>query len=246
MAIPVNFDPKQGIYMVKISMGSPHQVDKSREIDSYKREITYKKSKEVRKEIGAIRQRVNERRAFSCAPFFGAYFTNQIGKDQLITICQTEDRAMKEIDPALHVTAQFIKQNFADNENISAFDQMLGAIRSNILRVVLDRIMVEINREKDHVTPKTRKALISMCEKARAGLNITQDPSIDADIQNMIDRINADEIRELRDEILIILDDTKDRAASLEIVGDIKIQKEPAKIQPKNLLPDNKITLDLL
>lgn len=245
MAIPVNFDPKQGIYMVKISMGSPFRVDESREIDSYTRETKYKDSKEVRKDIGAIRQRVNERRAFSCAPFFGAYFTNQIGKDQLIEICQTEDRAMKAIDPALHVTAQFIKQNFADNENISAFDQLLGAIRSNIHETVLSRIEIEIGREKDHLTPKAKKALIAMCERTK-GLNITKDPAINAEIESMKNRINANEIRELRDEILIIMDDTKDRAASLEIVGDIKIHKEPAKIQPKNLLPDNKITLDLL
>jgi hypothetical protein len=84
MAMPVNFDPKQSIYHVIISMGSPFQVNSSKDIDEYKRELNYKRPKETRRKIGAIRQQVNARRAFSCVPFFGAFFTNALDRKSVL------------------------------------------------------------------------------------------------------------------------------------------------------------------
>ena len=199
-------------------MGSQYQVTASKDLDEYRRELTYKRNKETRQKIGAIRQSVNTRRAAGCMPFFGAYITNELGMDQLIDVCTKADREMKEIDPALHCTPVFMKIDTpALMGNKSLFDELLGSMRTQIHAVVLNRIKTVIERsESTTLTEKTKSALIRMLDKTQ-DLNIVNDPTITADIEKMRARINANELRELRDEILIVLDETKDRATSLEI-----------------------------
>jgi hypothetical protein len=236
MAMPDLKNPHQKIYLVRIKMSSQNQVSGSKRIDPFTRELKYKNHEDIRKDIAAIRQSVHIRREFSSTPFYGVYFTNEVGMQQLTDVCQKADREMKEIDPSLHVTASFIKQNFSDSENISAFDELIGAIRGNILNTVMERIKVEIDKNKDHLTEKTRAALCTMLDQCKP-LNLTGDPAIDAEIEQMRARINANQLRELRDDILVITDSLRDRGSSLELVDDIKTNK-PAPA-PKPILPDN-------
>jgi hypothetical protein len=249
MAIPVNFDPSQKLYLVRISMGSQFK-GKSRDIDDYTREIKYVHSKEIRREIGAIRQVINSRRAAGCMPFFGAYFTNEIGKQQLIDACKIADREMKEIDPELHATPLFIKIDMPDLAAGSQFDALLSAIRTQVHEVVLNRVKAVIERnEGKALTPKTKTALLSMLEKTRA-LNIVNDPNVNADIDKMKARIDANQLNELKDEILVILDESKDRAQALELVDPIVVHADDEEddqiSRAAKSLPNTGRVLDLL
>jgi hypothetical protein len=252
MAIPTEYDPNQKLYQVRIKMGSQFR---GRGVDQgeYQRLITYEKDKQTRREIGAIRQSVNARRAAGCMPFFGAYITNELGRDQLVDVCTKADREMKEIDPELHCTPVFMKLDTPDlMGNTSLFDELLNSMRTQIHKVVLDRIKSKIEgSESTTLTTKSREALLRMLDKTQ-DLNIVNDPSITADIEKMRARINANELRELRDEILVILDETKDRSAALEIVDNVIDDEEgengaPAQVMPAPAsVPKSARTLDLL
>lgn len=244
MAIPVTFNANEGIYHVHISMGSQFQ-GKGKDIDDFTREIKYKYGKETRQQIGAIRQSVNTRRAAGCTKCFGAYFTNRTGLEQLRDVCAQADREMKAIDPSLHVTMEYIRQHFEDSENITVLDKLLKGIRADIHERVLFRIQEVIARaDNKKLTEKTKKALFSMLDKTKA-LNLTNDPAVNEDIEKMRARIQADQLAELRDEILVILDDTKDRAQALELTEPIKIDESGNTPAPAPVIPQSGRSLDL-
>lgn len=233
MAIPTNLDPNQKLYQVRIRMGSPYRC-KGKDIDDYRRELTFDKSKKTRQEIGAIRQYVNSRRSAGCMPFFGAYITNQLGRDQLVDVCKRADQEMKAIDPSLHVTPVFLKIDTpALMSDRSLFDELLGSMRTQIHQVVLNRIKTVIERsESKTMTNKTKQALIRMLDKTQ-DLNIINDPTITAEINRMRERVQADQLAELRDEILVILNDTADRESSLEIIDPVVLPADADDLQDK-------------
>lgn len=242
MAMPALTNTKEKIYQVFISCGSPYRGS-GVDLDEYVRKFTFDLPKQKRKQIGALRQRLNDMKSWGCSKLYGAYFTNETGKQQIIDLCVQVDREMKEIDPRLYCTVNFVKQDFSDNENLTALDQLLGSIRKEVNGSVLERINQEIEKNKDHLTEKTRLSLHAMVNKI-AALNITGDQTVKEDLDKIRARIDSNQLRELRDEILVILDENKNRGAALEIVDDIKIKKEPEKV----LLPDSgvKRVLDIV
>lgn len=244
MVMPSLTNNKEKIYLVSFSSGSPYRGS-GIDLDEYVRKFTYDLPKDKRRQIGAIRQRINEIKSWGCSRLYGAYFTNETGKQQIIDRCAQADRDMKEIDPRLYCTVNFIKQDFSDNENLTALDQLQQSIRKEVLGSVLERINQEIEKNKDHLTEKTRLSLHAMVNKMGA-LNITRNATIEEDLRNIREKIDANKLRELRDEILIISDENRNRSASLEIVDDIRIKKEPEK--EKVLLPESgtKRVLDIL
>jgi hypothetical protein len=245
MAMPTMFDPNQTLYLTKISMGSQFK-GKSKDIDDYTREIKYEHCKETRREIGAIRQVINSRRSFCSMPFFGAYFTNQLGKDQLIDACKKADLEMKEIDPSLHCTPVFIKIDMPDLASGSQFDALLSTIRIHVHGVALKRIEEHIQKnEGKALTPKSQKSLLLMLTRMD-GLNIISDPGVTADIQKMRDRVMANQINELKEDLLIIMDEARDRGAALEI-PDMSPAVQSEEDQPKKVLlaTGNKPVLDI-
>jgi hypothetical protein len=248
MAIPINYDPSQNLYMLKISQGSQFGGT-GRDLDDFTREIKYKFSKDVRREIGAIRQSINTKRAGSCTRFFGAYFTNEIGKTQLIEACKKADREMKEIDPALHVTPVFIKIDLPDLASGSQFDALLKAIKTQVMEVSLKRVQAYLERNETGVlSPKSKNILISMLEKTRA-LNIVNDAKINADIDSMKARIEASQLKELREEITEYLDQSQDRGTSIEIISDVSAdddEKEDQISRSASILPNSDRELDLV
>lgn len=235
--------------MLRLSMGSQFK-GVSKDLDEYTRQIKYTHSRDIRREIGAIRQSINVRRAACCTKFFGAYFTNDVGKNQLIEICQKADREMKEIDSSLHVTPMFMKIDLPDLASGSQFDALLTAIRSQIMDVVLRRIQSYLDRdESGSLNPKQKTLLSKMIDNVK-GLNIVNDPKINADLEAMRARIMASQIKELRAEILSAMDETKDRGSSIELIPDTPIPSEEEEedqiTRSASLLPNTARDLDLV
>lgn len=248
MAIPVNYDPSQKLYMLTISQGSPYRGS-GKDLDEFKRLTTFIHPKETRRAIQAIRQSINTRRAGSCTKFFGAYFTNEIGKTQLIEACKKADQEMKEIDPALHVTPLFIKIDLPDLASGSQFDALLTAIKTQVMEVSLKRVQAYLERNETGVlSPKSKTILISMLEKTRA-LNIVNDAKINADIDSMKARINASQLKELREEITEYLDQAQDRGTAIELIPEVIAdddEKEDQISRSASILPNSDRELDLI
>ena len=218
---------------MQISMSSGFRgsgIDKT----EYVREFTYDKPKDDRDRTTAIRTRVNTHKSFSCSRLYDAYFTNETGKAQLTEICDRADRDMKQIDPRFHCTVKFLKQDFSDNENLTALDELIKAIRVEVYGSVEEQISIEIEKNKDHMTNKTRIALHTMVNRL-TGLNITGDKTLSEQMDRIHQMIDENKLREIRDEILVLSESTKDRGSALEITSDIKVKSEE-KPEPKRII----------
>jgi hypothetical protein len=232
MAIPVKVDQK--VYLAKVRMASQFK-GKSKDIDDYIRQIRYTKPKKVRNQIGAIRQSVNVTRKNACMNFFGLFLTNEVGKGQIEQACREADTEMKKIDPTLNVQPMMLKIDLPDLAEGNMFDAMIGQIRRQVVDKALTRVqlVIERNSEGGAIPAKTTAALLRMLEQTRA-LNIVNDAGVNAQIEQMKARITANEITLLRDELLAVLDEQKDRFSSLELIEpyDAKSEDEGTKAKP--------------
>jgi hypothetical protein len=234
MAIPTIYDPNMKLFQVKISSTSGFKGT-GKDQGEYQRLITYQKCKKTRQDVSAIRQRINTIRGNGCMPFFGAYLTNELGISQLTQACRKADQDMKALDPEYHCTLRYYEipmMNITGNKTI--FDELLSDMKNEIFGVVLEQITEKIRNtpEGKTMTKKSKDALLNMCDRL-SGLNIVDDPGVKKQIEDVKARINADQLAELRDDILVILDETKNRAGALELVAPIKISEtEPDSAAP--------------
>jgi len=234
MAMPATLDPNTKLYQIKFSGSSAFQIDRSRRIDEYTREQRYKRHEDERKKISAIRQRCNTIREWGSMPFFGAYITNEIGLNQMIEACRKADQEMKAIDPDLFLTLKCIEIPIT---SLTAQKSVVETLLNDIRREVTDQMLKEVEARIDKVqTPRGRKALNTMIDNMK-NLNLTGDPAIDAELEQMRDRINKDQLKELRDELRVVMEETRNRGEALELVDDIRVTKEPAPGTPGPAIP---------
>lgn len=222
--MPTTLDPNTKLFQIKFSGSSAYQLKGSRRIDEYKREQEFTRHEDDRKLISAIRQRVNALRQWGCMPFFGAYITNEIGVSQMIEACKKADQDMKAIDPQLHLTLKCIEIPITSlTGQKSVIDTLLNDIRQEVTNQVLKEIESRIDKIPNN---KSRKALNTLIDNLKQ-LNLTGDPVIDAELEKMRARINADQLRELKEDLRVVLEETRDRSEALELVDDIRISKQP-------------------
>jgi hypothetical protein len=133
--------------------------------------------------------------------------------------------------------------------------KLTGQIRTQILEVVFKKIENTIKKNSDSgiLPDKTKETLRKMLERCRA-VNVIGDEQINAQIDAMKERIGVDaDIKNLRDEILAMLDTTKSRFEGIDMrttptdaepapgevyVQDVSIEDsdnsaEPSEPQPK-------------
>jgi hypothetical protein len=245
MAIPfLSYDPNQEVYQIWIHMGSANKVKGRETIDEFKVIIDHKYPQKVRREIQALRQEINRMTDNSCIKYYSAKFTNGLGLNQLRDACQRIDREMKQIDPTLYCEIKAKKEVFGVKQNMTFYDELTSGLRDQIINTMLKRVETIIERSPEgSLKPKTRDSLIKMFEQMK-GLNIVQSPEVNQEIDQMKQKILSSTIKEIRDDLLEILETNKDRSTALEILDPVKIPSEPQK--PKSEIDHNKVILDIL
>ena len=222
MAVPTE-TLDRSIFVIGIKMGSPNQ-SKGRDIDDFIRELTYKKPKAERLQIGKVRQSINVVVDGTCMKFFGVKITNQAGKETLERECSRADAEMKKIDSTLHVTPVFFEVKVSSMSAGNMFDQMKEQLSVQVHQKVLDRVesAIENSRNPDGsykpMTGKTRTALIAMLDKVKE-INVLGDDNVDGRIEAMKAQITAGSLIPMRDEILALIEDVQG-SENLEISPD--------------------------
>jgi len=236
--MPIAITAEQTIYVVGIKMTSPFQGS-GKDLNEFKREITYKKDKKTRKGIGAIRTQVNMIRHNLCMRFFSVEFTNEKGRETLIRECQKADLDMKKIDPLYHVSPAFIPVQVSALSAGNMFDSMRDQLSVQVHQRILDRVRsaIEQNTRDDgtqkQMTTKTRTALLKMLDQVKE-INILNDPNVTAQIEGMKERIKSGNLIPIRNEILSYLDEVTE-GDNLEITFD-KTDAPRAEI-PREIVP---------
>ncbi len=211
----------QKLYVMQISMSSPFFIRQSEIYESENaKKMYYKFTSENRKKIQAIRQQINVIKDAGCAKFYGLAIANDLSKEQITEALLKADAQMKEIDPTLHADAQFLPLQSEAFTSGTLLDNLTSQIREQIHGVVLRRIekTIEDNENNGMLSAKTKAALLKMLEKCKA-VNVIGDEAINTRIEAMKDQINNDQILTMREEILSLLDDTKGRFASIDMIG---------------------------
>lgn len=228
----------QKLYVMQVSMSSPFFVSRSEKYeDENAKKQWYKYPEQQRKDIQAIRQSINVITDAGCARFYGLKIANEISKQQITEALAKADAEMKAIDPTLHADAQFLPLQSEAFTSGTLLDNLTAQIREQIHGVVLKRIEKTIadNDNAGMLTAKTKAALLKMLEKCRA-VNVIGDEAINQRIDAMKDQINNDQIVVMRNEILALLDETKDRFSSIDMFnikkGDEGEQGAPATASP--------------
>jgi hypothetical protein len=239
MATPINVSEDSTIYYVDITAGSQFK-GKSWDLDEYNRQTEYKHDKKTRKNIGAIRQRINVLKNEVCMKYGKGRrklcFTNYEGMVSLTTACQQADKDMKEIDPTLFCIPEFMEQTFKQLNSQNMFTLMQQQLNEQINKRILDKVEKDIEnatvRDKDgkviKVKPigkRTRDALIKAVEGVKA-INILNDPTVNARIETLLERMRTETLVPMRDELLAYIEDIQG-AENLEITPD-EIPSQPA------------------
>jgi hypothetical protein len=239
MAIPINVSEDRIIYIVEITMGSQFR-GRSWDLDDFNRQMEYKHGKDIRNEIGALRQEINTVVNGTCMKFHKKIkFTNAAGKATLERECANVDRRMKQIDPSLHVTPLFFPQTITQLSDGNMFDLMKKQLNEQINQKVLDRIELVIeNSKRDDgtykpMTNKTRDALLKMIEGVKA-INILDDPTVTARLETLKAQIQTASLIPMRDELLSYIEDIQG-ADNLELTID-----RPVKLTADNDLDEDK------
>ena len=249
MAVPVEATDRS-IFVVAIKMGSPNQ-SKGRDIDEFVRELTYKKPKGVRLQIGNVRQSVNVAIQGTCMKFYGTKITNQAGKETLERECTLADRRMKDIDSSLHVTPVFFEVKVSSMSAGNMFDQMKEQLSVQVHERVLERIkkVLEEHQNPDGtykpVSGKTRTALLTMLDKLME-INVLNDDNVTAQITAMRSHIQSNSLIPLRDEILAYIEEVQGEN-SLELTPDIPApvhDPDEEEFKPRVLSDEENIHLD--
>lgn len=234
-------DPNQQLYVMQPSMSSPFFVSKSETYESENaKKMYYKFTSDDRKKIQAVRQAVNVMVDAGCARFYGLKIANETTKQQLIEALEDADRKMKSISPELHAEAQFLPLKTEAFTSGTLLDNLTAQIREQIHGVVLKRIEAKITEENNGVlSEKSKLALLKMLEKCRA-VNVIGDDGINKRIEDMKQKITDNQIVVLRDEILALLDDTRDRFSSIDMFNIPAGGNE----EPRPLTDDDQAAID--
>jgi len=223
-------NPNQALYIVAMSASSGFFVTKSEKYaDENAKKSWYKYQESERKKIQAVRQSINVVTDACCPQYFGLKIANDVGKEQIQQAVNNADVEMKKIDSVLKAEVDFIKLPGDSFTSGTMLDKLTGQIRSQILEVAIKKIERNITKNADGVLPqKTKERLLSAIDRCRA-INVISDEGINQQLDSFKERINADEILMLRDEILTMLDTTKSRFEGIEMLPSVseKMDTEP-------------------
>ncbi|DAC71797.1 MAG TPA: hypothetical protein DSN98_08510 [Thermoplasmata archaeon] len=236
MVAPTMVKTGEKLFVMQLNMSSPYFLERSEVIDDKTKKLFYKFPSDKRKQIQAIRQSVNVQRDAGSARFYGLYIVNELGKKQLESALTKADHEMKQVDITLKAEGMFMELSSTALSEGNMFDAMVGQIKNQILEVALKRIEDTIKRNEGSAQGlplKTKNALIRMLEKTKM-INVIRDESIDGRIEEMKAKILSEDITSLRDEILDVLNETKDRFSSLPI-EDMVVDTPDVAVQEKDL-----------
>lgn len=210
----------QALYVVGLSLSSGFFVKQSEKFeDENAVKKWYKYQEEERKKIGAVRQSVNVVVDAGCARFFNIKIANDEAKRQIAEAVLKADVEMKKIDITLKAEVEFVPLPIDSFTSGTMLDKLTGQIRTQILEVVIKKIESNIKKNENSgmLPEKTKEALRRMIDRCRA-VNVIGDEGINSQLDNMKERINSDDILNLRDEILAMLDTTKSRFEGIDMI----------------------------
>jgi len=230
MTIPIKVTDDNTVYFVDIHGDSGNKGSISEDLDEYIRRITYTRPLETRKQINAIRQSVNVVVNNTCMKYRRKLkFTNANGMREIQKACEIATDRMREIDPSLSITPEFMEQTFAQLNNQNMFELMKQELSTQVLQKALDKVEGTLKTYKradgtiKPITSKTRTALLGMIEEIQEIGTIIPDETLSARIEAIKDQIIAGTLLPMRDNIISMIEDTTEggRFSNLEITSDM-------------------------
>ena len=210
------------LYVARAKMSSPNFVIDSKELDMdipadqrRRKEITFKFPKGLRKKIQAARVEFSYEWAHYTVRCYGLRICNEAGRELIEKAIAETETKMREIDPSLKAESVFFPLETKGIAKTVLYQQIVGAIQTQICETTLKKVNVIVERGKDKITTRTRNSLLKVMDQLKI-LNIVNDSNVDARIREIRERIETDSVIPLKEHLDEMLKTSTGRFGAIE------------------------------
>jgi len=206
------FDMRR-LYIVRTAFSSENQRVSTEVIDDQTEKITLRWTPEVRKAIGAVRNKYRHQILAPCLNFYGLFVVRDKDRESVSQLAEKADAEMRKISPELSAKVTFLSLYVEKEAQGEVYQQVLGAIQGRIYTELLGRLR-ELAKLPE-VPKQSRTALLKLCDKLLVW-NVLDDPDIVKTLEDIKLQISNDIFKPVMVDLEKELADLKSRGAYLE------------------------------
>ena len=202
------------MYLVEVYMSYDEAVEKTKEIDEKRRELTLRYSKETRRRIAYIREKYRNEAYSHTVRFYSLHFATEDAVKEIQNIIAEADRKMKAIKPHLYASAVVIPLPL---DKIKAKGELYEKIYYAICLQMAEAVFRHVNKLKsDMPTKRSRKNLEKLLRKFKE-LNVIRDERIDKKIDEL-SKLVTESTHKIKEQILDDIENLRKELQDMMVV----------------------------